>query len=163
MPTLYSDAESVEEIANRLIPVLHPELATAIVKYVFRDKAANEGGKPVFGKATKLSGSNEHLIKAHFVIEVALDQWLSMDNEGREALVDHLLERCTGVEDEENGAAMKWKLRKPDMVEFTTILQRRGVWHAAMTEFVTAAHSCTLDAIESEVEEEVAQDAVQTD
>ncbi len=156
MPNLYSNGDAIQEIADRLMGTWHPELATAIIKYVFRDKAANEAGRPVYGKATKLSGVNEHLIAANFVIEVALDKWQDLDNDARDALVDHLMEHCTGEEDEENGGAMKWKLRKPDMKEFTTILQRRGIWHDAMNEFVAAAQAISLDTIEREVQEETA-------
>jgi hypothetical protein len=145
MPTLYSDAESVETLANHIISYAHPHLATARIKYVFRDKAANEGGKPLQGKARKISGINEFLIGADFLLEIALDLWNTATGPEREALLDHLLTYCQGEEDEEDpGAGMKWKLRRPDVKEFTEVLNRRGRWNESLGQFVDAA--VTLDA-----------------
>src|ERR1700760_1779335 len=101
MPKVYSEGETVEIIAKPLIPTYHPELATARFKYVFVDKASMKGGRPIFGKVKKLTGISEFLIEADFVIEIAADQWNEMPEPQRTALVDHLLERCTGEEDEQ--------------------------------------------------------------
>lgn len=140
MPTIYSNAETAEAIATRIIPNAHPHLGTARIKYVFRDVAAKEGGKPLGGKARKISGINEFLIGCDFVIEVAYDLWNGMGDEQREALIDHLLTYCFGEEDEKDpGAGMKWSIRRPDVKEFTEVLNRRGKWNEGLGEFVDAA------------------------
>lgn len=140
MPILYSEAEAVQLIAESLIPSLHPELATARIKYIYREKCSMKGGRPVYGKASKLSGASEYLIGADFIIEIALDQWNELDPNQRKALVDHLLERCYGEEDEEDPtAALHWKIREPDVHEFATILSRHGVWNEGLSGFVSAA------------------------
>jgi hypothetical protein len=133
----YLDAEPVAKMAKKLIPQYHPELATARIDYVFISEASMKNGRPVRGKVRKLSGYVEHRIENDFAIEIALDLWNSADAHSRMALVDHLLERCTGEEDEEDaGAPMKWKLRTPDVEEFTSILKRYGAWNDDLKSFV---------------------------
>lgn len=140
MPVLFSDAESVKEFADRILAAEHPHLANARMRYVFRDKAAKQGGKPVPGKVSRVSGVNEFLIDADFLIVIALEVWNEMDVRAREALVDHLLTYCQGVEDEKTGE-MKWSIRHPDVAEFTEVLNRRGKWNPELGEFVDTALS----------------------
>ena len=148
MAKVYGIAESVEEVAKTLIPNYHSELATAVVKYVFVDKASMKSGRPVLGKARKLSGALEFLLESNFMIEVAMDQWNDLTPRQRDALVDHLLEYCTGEEDEEDaGAPMKWKIREPDVREFRTILQRHGAWNEDLSGFVSVARRINVEAM----------------
>lgn len=154
MPRLYGSAEQVEEIAQRLLPTYHPELATARIMYIFVDVASKKNGRPVFGKASRVSGKWEYLTGQDFVIEVALDEWNNLDNRKREALVDHLLENCTGEEDETNGD-MKWKVRTPDIQEFTSILNRHGAWNEELAGLVEVAQRLNLEARAQEVSDTV--------
>lgn len=154
MPKLYGTAEQVEEIAQRLIPTYHPELATARMAYIFVDVASKKNGRPVLGKAGKVTGKWEFMVEKDFVIEVALDEWNNMDNRKREALVDHLLENCTGEEDETNGD-MKWKMRTPDIQEFTSILNRHGAWNDELAGLVEVAQRLNLEARAQEVTDSV--------
>lgn len=147
MPKLYSLAESVENIANRLIPNYHPELSTARIKYIYVDKGSTKSGRPVLGKVRKVSGSLEFLLETDFLIEVALDTWNDLEPDRRNALVDHLLERCFGEEEEESGE-MTWKVREPDVQEFASILQRHGVWNEDLLGFVSIAQKLSLPEVE---------------
>lgn len=148
MPRIYDNADSVETLAQTLIPNYHSELATARIRYVFVDKASMKAGKPVAGKAKKITGAMEFLTDCDFVVEVAGDLWNEMTSEQRTALVDHLLEYCTGEEDEEDaGAAMKWTLREPDIKEFDTILRRHGAWNESLASFVSVARQIDLPEI----------------
>lgn len=156
MPKVYGSAESVEDVAKNLIPMYHPELATARIKYVFVDKASMKGGKPLPGKVRKISGVLEFLTDADFMLEVALDQWNELTEGQRTALVDHLLERCTGEEDEENGE-MKWTMREPDVQEFAVILRRHGAWNDDLTAFASVAKQINIEEIAADVTEEVQQ------
>lgn len=144
MPKVYEHAESVEAIAKRLLPNYHPELATAEIQYVFVDKASMKSGRPVLGKVRKLSGAIEFLLDKHFLVEIPLDKWNDLTEEQRRALVDHLLERCTGEEDESSGE-IKWKMREPDVQEFTSILKRHGAWHNDLVPFISVAHQIQVD------------------
>jgi hypothetical protein len=152
----YGLAESVEEHALRLIPTYHPELATARIVYIFVDKASKKAGKPILGKARRVSGSLEFLLERDFIIEVALECWNEMPDRQRSALVDHLLESCTGVEDEQNGE-MKWAMREADVREFTSILNRHGAWTDELSGMVEVAQRLNLEARAQEVVESIQQ------
>jgi hypothetical protein len=149
MPKVYSEAESVRAIAGGLVANYHPELATARIRYIFVDKASARGGIDVLGKTRKVSGPLEYLLELDFLIEVAGDKWVELDNERRTALVDHLLERCTGEEDEKS-AEMVWKIREPDVQEFASILRRHGAWNDQLSGFVSVAQEIEVDTIARE-------------
>lgn len=163
MPKVYGEAESVKALAGGLIANYHPELSTARLRYIFVDQGSKKGGHVILGKARRISGPLEYMLELDFLLEVAQDQWQDLSSEGRAALVDHLLERCTGEEDEKTGA-MKWTMREPDVQEFSTILRRHGAWNEALSGFVVVAQEISVDQIareeagvsleESEVSEE---------
>jgi hypothetical protein len=152
----YCRAESVEEIALRLIPTYHPELATARIIYIFVDKASKKTGRNVFGKARKISGALEFLLEQDFLVEVAMDCWNELTDRQRNALVDHLLECCTGLEDEKTGD-MRWAMREADVKEFTSILNRHGAWTDELSGMVEVAQRLNLEARAQEVVETVSQ------
>ena len=160
MPRIYAEAENVKALAGGLIANYHPELSTARMRYIFVDKASKKGGVDVLGKARKISGPLEYLLELDFLIEVALDKWQELSGEQRQALVDHLLEHCTGEEDEKTGE-MKWVVREPDVREFASILRRHGAWNEALGAFVLVAQEAGIDAI-AEEEAGVVQPQTQT-
>lgn len=145
----YSKAESVEQIAAGLIPNSHPDLAQARMMYVFVDKASTKGGVEQIGKTKKLSGLTEWALEKDFVIEVALNRYNELSPEQRNALIDSLLERCQGEEQEDG--SMKWSVREPEVQEFASILERHGAWNDALQNFVAVAQNIELDEI---IEEE---------
>lgn len=149
MPKVYSEAESARTLSGGLIANYHPELANARIRFIFVDKASSKGGIPVLGKTRKVSGPLEYLLELDFLIEIAEDQWHELNNERRTALVDHLLERCTGEEDEKSGE-MSWKIREPDVQEFSSILRRHGAWNDSLSGFVSVAHEIEVDTIARE-------------
>jgi hypothetical protein len=158
MPKVYASAENVEREATRLIPLYHPELATARFKYVFVDKASMENGRPVRGKIRKITGVLEFLLEADFMMEVALDQWNELADTQRSALIDHLLESCTGEEDESDGGGdMKWSTRKPDVQEFSAILRRHGAWNDDLSAFTSIAKTIEIDELVTEAADAVAE------
>lgn len=142
MAQTYENAEGVEAIATQLIGTHHPELATARFRYVFKEKAGKKGGKTVYGTVKKMSDLMIFLIGADYLMEVALDTWNPLDAAKRTAIVDHLLERCWAEEDDESGETT-FKLREPDVQEFSSILRRHGAWNDDLVGFVSVA--TTLD------------------
>lgn len=162
MAKTYGDAESVQELAERLIPKYHGELAEARIRYIFVDEASKKSGNPIPGKVRKISGALEFLLGIDFLIEVALDVWNDLTPQQRTALVDHLLERCHGEEDEKNGGAMKWQVRDPDVAEFQSILQRHGAWNENLTGFVSIAKHVQIDSLVDDVVSSVADDVTNT-
>jgi len=144
MPKLYSTAESVEAIAQQAIPMFHPHLATARISYIYVDTAAMKNGRPILGKVRKVAGILEYMLEKDFILEVPVDQWNELSDTQRHALVDHLLERCYGEENEESGD-MKWSTREPDVQEFSTILRRHGAWNDDLAGFVSVAKTVNVD------------------
>lgn len=142
-------AEDVELVAKNLIPNYHPELATARMHYIFTAKAPKKGGRELMGKVSKVSGKWEFLTELDFILEVPRPIWSTMSGSQRTALVDHLLEHCTAEEDEQTGS-MKWKVREPDVREFSTILQRQGAWNDTLVSFASVAQSLDIDSIVDE-------------
>lgn len=153
MPADYSPAESVQAVAQSLLATYHPELATARITYLFIDRVPKKGGRELLGKAVKVSGRWESLTELDFIVEVSLPKWNDLSEDQRIALVDHLLERCFGEEDENDGT-FHWALREPDVQEFSTILQRHGIWNESLTSFVQVARRLDIAAI---VEEETGE------
>jgi hypothetical protein len=153
MPKEWTEADdSVGTIAGGLLPNYHAELVSARIKYVFVSEASKKGGHDLYGRVKRVSGFLEWAIECDFLIEVALDKWNELETHQRTALVDHLLERCTGEEDEKTGN-MRWKLREPDVQEFSSILDRHGAWHNSLAGFVSVAKRVNLDGFEEEEEE----------
>ncbi len=153
MSQVWSDAESVESLAEGLISSHHPELATATFRYIFKEKASSKGGKKIYGSVKKMSEEGKFLTAGNpdFVVIVALECWNELDSNKRLALVDHLLERCTGEEDDKG--EMKWSTRDPDVHEFASILSRHGTWTESLENFASVAAS--LDSAIPTVQERV--------
>lgn len=155
----YSPAESVQSLAQSLIPTYHPELATARVAYMFIDRVPKKGGRELYGKAVKVSGRWENLTELDFCLEVSLPKWNELNDDQRAAIVDHLLERCSGEEQEDG--SVKWVLREPDVQEFSTILQRHGVWNDSLTSFVRVAKELDIASIIQEETGETVEDGAE--
>lgn len=130
---IFADFDTAEGIALKLISQYHPELSVAEFKYICRSKSSKRGGVPVPGSVYKMGGKFKHLIGSDFVMEIALDCWNGLEPNQRVALVDHLLSRCVGVEDDRNGE-MKWSIRPPEVQEFPEIAERHGQWCDGLTE-----------------------------
>lgn len=157
MAKIYSDADTVENIARRLIKENHSHLATARIRYIWVSEASKKSGKPVLGKVRKISGALQFLTDLEFLVEVALDAFNDLDERQRVALVDHLLERCFGDEDEKTGE-MKWTLRDPDVQEFQGILDRHGAWNEDLRNFVSLAKAVDVDSLVDDVTSAAADD-----
>lgn len=134
MPLLWDEHEASAEIAEKLIRKHHQHLATADIRYTCRNLAAKRAGKPVPGNIYKMSGKWKFLTGNDFVMEIALEVWNELEPNQRIALVDHLLTRCVGDENQENGE-MKWGLRPPEIQEFAEVAERNGQWHEGLVEF----------------------------
>jgi len=161
MSRVFSEAESVESLAQGLIPNYHPELTEARILYVFVDKASKKGGKELWGKAQKVSGVWEFYTEKDFIITVPADKWMTLEPAQQTALVDHLLERCTGEDDEKTGET-KWIIREPDVQEFANILERHGVWNADLERFVMVAKDVDISHIAEEEAEVELEGEVET-
>jgi len=152
----YEPGDAMGQIASNLIANYHAELADAAILWVFVDKSSVRNGKTILGTVKKCSPFLTWLTNKTFIIEVGLDSWNELDADQRTALVDHLLERCCGQEDEKSGE-MKWSTREPDVSEFATILERYGAWHPGLEGFVNVAKAIQIEEI---IEEETSAEDV---
>lgn len=161
MPKDYVDAESVEALAQQILPAFHAELVEAKIKYYFVSEHSMKGGHAISGKARKLSGAAQFLAGGYnFAIEVAMDLWNNMNEAQRRATIDHLLEYCTGEEDEESGE-MNYTMREPDVKEFRTIISRHGAYNDDLVGLIQVAQSIHIDERVQEVVDAAAADDVQ--
>lgn len=139
-PLLFDDSEAAELIAERLIPDFHPHLADANIRYICRNRAAKRGGEKVSGNVYKMSGKYNFLTGQNFIVEIALDVWNDLAPNQRKALIDHLLTRCVGVEDETTGE-YKWKVVPPVIQEFPEVAERNGQWNEGLVDMEKALRS----------------------
>jgi hypothetical protein len=140
-PLIIADFETAKTIAEKLIPKHHPEIASANIIYLCRNKAQKQGGNPVPGTVKKASPLERRIggsyfkddEEPHFIMTIALDVWNDLQPNQRVALVDHLLTRCVGEEDEKSGE-MKYSVRPPQVQEFPEVVERNGRWNDGLAE-----------------------------
>lgn len=130
---IFGDYDDIRENVESLISKHHTELAMAKFKFICRSKASAKAGKPLLGNVYKMSGKFKHLVGCDFVIEIAIDCWNNLTGNQRTAFLDHLLSRCVGVEDPQNGE-MKWNIRPPEIQEFPEVAERHGCWNEGLAE-----------------------------
>lgn len=143
-PILFGEFEAAERIAEELISLHHPHLASAKFLFCCRNKAQKQGGKQVPGYIKKASPLERHLShkwlkhdedSADFIMVIALDVWNDFDPKKRTALIDHLLTRCVADENEATGE-MKFSMRPPEVQEFPEVVSRNGLWNEGIISLV---------------------------
>lgn len=139
-PILLDSFDQAKGYADKLIKEHHPHLATANITFLCRNRASKSQGKPVPGSVKRASLVEKHLSgsECDYIMTLSLDVWNSLTSSQRLALVDHLLTRCVGTEDERNGS-MKWSLRSPEVQEFAEVVSRNGLWNESIADFIDSA------------------------
>lgn len=125
-----ADADIVA-LVQKLIANYHPALALVDknIAIIMKAKAAKSGAQKVLGVARKsppildVLGDGEY----EFILELAADEWQTLTNNQREALLDHLLCSCK-CEEEEGTGEVKCSIAKPDVSFFYDELKRHGDW-----------------------------------
>jgi hypothetical protein len=128
---LFEAENDVYKLMKELVGNFHPDLALVVdeIAIVFKEKAGKAAGKPILGKAKKASplfsvlGTKEY----KFVLELAADEWQSLDSRQRKALMDHLLCGCRTEEDPESGG-VTCSLAPPDISFYHDEIERWGNW-----------------------------------
>ena len=99
------------------------------IAVVFREKAGKKGGKGVLGTPKKappligVLGDTDY----KFVLEIAGDEWLTLTEDQRKALIDHLLCACQVEEDPDSGN-VRCFIAPPDVSFYWAELDRHGDW-----------------------------------
>ena len=126
MATTYKLATDVRDRAEKLIEKHHKHLIDVHIEYVFRDPPARRGEKLILGKARKITGLNAFISdhgRPHLLIEIAEEEWKSMNAAQEKALLDHELSHCGW--DEEKDAPT---IIPHDVEEFAAVIARHGLW-----------------------------------
>ncbi len=138
--------DDVYDLMRRLIGQDFPDLAVLDQKIgiKFREKAGKKGSIPVLsnvGKAPPILdvfGDGEY----EFIIEIAYDMWLVLDNTQKEALMFHCLsglgvEEVEG-EDDKDGTGYKTCINPPDIQAFSDELTKYGNWRPSVDQIKAA-------------------------
>lgn len=68
-----------------------------------------------------------------FIIEIADDEWGSLNNKQKVALLDHCLCGCRVEIDETNGGVKKCYIQPPDVAFYEDEVRRHGFWRSGRT------------------------------
>lgn len=125
------DEDGIMESVRELIANHHPDLVAVEkeIAVVFREKAASAGDLVQLGKARKAPSLLGVLTDTDwkFVLEIAHDEWQSLNNKQRLALLDHLLCSCRTDEDETTGDVKKCYIQPPIPYHKEEV-ERHGWW-----------------------------------
>lgn len=133
-------ADQPEEIAKVLLRTkLHERLVNAKIAYLFREEitSRDEQKLTVSGKT---SAQLKYLTELDFVLAFNHKTWLRLRPEQRLACVDHALSACD--RDPDSGA---YSVRLPDVREFSSVVQRWGMWTPVLRGFGVALESAQIE------------------
>jgi len=132
----YGMAESVKEVAERLIPEINPDIASANILYLFKSKPFKQSGNIIPGVVKKVPDWVQYVTEFDFVIIVGLPTWNEYSSTQRTAAVDHLISMISAEEDEQTGE-MKYAIKKPTVQEFPEVVARNGLWNDEITDMAS--------------------------
>ena len=135
----YRKAHEAEKIANdTVIPQWHPDLRNAAIAYVDVDRITRLGN-PVLAKVNKASGLVAHLANVSLVLTINREAWDILTDSQKVALVDHELEHVR-LDDETSS----YVLVPHDVEEFSSIIERHGLWYDGVRKFIQTAGQLNL-------------------
>lgn len=119
----------LEKDVEELVEKIHPHLRAAKIVVLQKPKAGKRHGRVLITQTKRASEATAALLKdeigpLHYVIEIGKDAWDTLSQERKKVVLDHALCYCAG-QDPDKGT---WKLRGPDVEEFTQIIERHGLW-----------------------------------
>lgn len=123
--------QAVNQRIDRIFPEL-VELKADRISVLFYEKAKEKHGVVEYGFIKKapplLVLLSDKTINYEFIIYLAADRWENtLNNEQRDALIDHFLCSIIQVEDEKN-QQVKFELRPPDIQMFSREVEHHGIW-----------------------------------
>lgn len=131
----YSPSPEVEQIAEKLIEILKPEVESLEIRYIFCSDNPRKDGQEKAGLMRKITGLNAYLAgepDGFFVLETGRPAFEAMTANQKVAYVHH--ELChPGVDD--NGGLT---LYPHDVEEFTEVAGVHGSYDDALTLFGAA-------------------------
>lgn len=126
MPKEYTSAPEIKQIAEKLIEIFKPELASFEIRYVWASENPKKDGRECIGLARKITGLNAHLAgwdEGFFVLETGIEAFNLLDENGKIAYVLH--ELCHfGITDDGN----LW-IVPHDTEEFNQVVEVFGAYN----------------------------------
>ncbi|MDD3906515.1 MAG: putative metallopeptidase [Candidatus Omnitrophica bacterium] len=130
----YTDADKeVMPFIAEGIRIHHTHLANARIKAIFREKHMSSKGRTVAARAIKSGAIMRYLAGIDFIIEVAQDVWMTVDDKMHKAIIDHELCHC-GWDNDKNEPY----IIPHDLEEFSAIVERHGLWCKGLQTFGAA-------------------------
>lgn len=134
MADLWIAGDDVMNTVRDLIANYHPHLALCDdeIAVLFKDKASKVGDVVIMGKTAKASEVVALLgnTKWKFLITLAADEWQTLTDPQRMALLDHHLCGCRVEENSQTGTA-KFFVAPPDVAFYKGEIERHGVWRTS--------------------------------
>lgn len=135
----FVSAPQAEAIGTVLISALHPHLVEAKIAYLFRE-GMQRRGRVRLGVAQKAGTKLVYLAGFDFVLDFNWTYWGKLTPVQRIALVDHELTHCARGPEGEG-----WAVRAHDVEEFSSIVERWGLWTRDLVDFSTAARESQIN------------------
>lgn len=127
-------ADDVMATMRDLIAKYHPHLALCDdeIAILFKEKATVQGEVTIMGKTSKASELFGVLgdVKWKFIITLAADQWSTLSDAERVALLDHHLCACKADENASTGV-VSYKVVPPDVAFYKGEIERHGMWRTS--------------------------------
>lgn len=128
----YAKADQPRAIGSVLVRALHDELKNANIEFVFRKKM-NDHERVKLATASKVGGKMNFFTDIDLLVEVNHEQWKFLSDERKIALIDHeLCHFALNVDDE---GSQSYALLSHDVEEFSSIVNRWGLWQTDLQRF----------------------------
>jgi len=138
-------ANEVEDFAKVVIANRLPELVAAKIQYLFKEKCSKSAGKLIIGDTKKATPKENFLAGGcDYVLVIGEDGWKDLSPKEREASVHRLLCFCFVDVDEETNDYI-YKLKKPDIQEFTENVRVYGLWTEGLQDFGKSIKTVNFD------------------
>jgi len=126
--------DEVQNSVKELIAQHHPDLVQVEDKIaVLMREKASKAGETVRLATYKKAPSVMAVLGSKdwkFILEIADDEWKSLNNKQKVALLDHCLCGCRVEIDEQNGGVKKCYIQPPDVSFYEDEVRRHGFWRS---------------------------------
>lgn len=150
MSEIYVAGPEVTELAERVIREYRPELLTAEIRYVFKDKASKRNGKVVIATARKASSRDNVIystpgnqIDLEFIIQIGADAWMPLSPDQQKAVLHHELRHC-GYKENKDGDLVP-VIIPHDLEEFSDVIEAHGFYLRDVLDFATKIRNMKFD------------------
>jgi hypothetical protein len=118
----------------------------ATIIFAFRDPAEKAKDRVTLAKVVKVPGMWKALgkVKADFIIIVAKKEWETLNEQKREALIDHQLCHCGVHEHAKKPGKMVFEIIPHDVGEFSSVFGRHGIHCDDMIKMIEASKQLDL-------------------